>query len=252
MSLHNINDTEEHIPKVTRVVTFTDQKKFKFYCWRDISGTFIIDSTKYVKEKTFYVNLSLREEILFADPITEYDYQKQKDLFIQKNRFKDTRFDQNETKRTSIKVQHKIIKLTEETPQSITWYYYGIFVVLCFVELYKIYMSYYTVIEYFTIKKLISSRNNLKEEDYKDSIPKLKLFDKEYVYENISKVNNKIKVKIPTQEEIEQANNYLSNKENTNTLNEDISLQVDMKNNRSIEDNPLIQTQAVNSQVSLL
>lgn len=113
-------------------------------------------------------------------------------------------------------------------------------------------MSYYTVIEYFTIKKLISSRNNLKEEDYKDSIPKLKLFDKEYVYENISKVNNKIKVKIPTQEEIEQANNYLSNKENTNTLNEDISLQVDMKNNRSIEDNPLIQTQAVNSQVSLL
>lgn len=109
-------------------------------------------------------------------------------------------------------------------------------------------MSYYTVIESFTIKKLISTRNNLKEEDYKNSIPKLKLFDKKFVYENISKVNNKMKVKTPTQEEIDQANNYFSNKENTNTLNADISLQVDMKNN----EDPLIQTQTVNAQVSLL
>ena len=56
------------------------------------------------------------------------------------------------------------------------------------------------------------------------------------------------RVKTPTQEEIDQANNYFSNKENTNTLNADISLQVDMKNN----EDPLIQTKTVNAQVSLL
>lgn len=61
-------------------------------------------------------------------------------------------------------------------------------------------------------------------------------------------VKKKGRVKTPTQEEIDQANNYFSNKENTNTLNADISLQVDMKNN----EDPLIQTQTVNAQVSLL
>lgn len=61
-------------------------------------------------------------------------------------------------------------------------------------------------------------------------------------------VKKKGRVKTLTQEEIDQANNYFSNKENTNTLNADISLQVDMKNN----EDPLIQTQTVNAQVSLL
>ena len=53
------NDTGIEQPKMKKVITFSDQKKkFKYYCWRDISGTFAIDSKEYSKKQKYFINLT--------------------------------------------------------------------------------------------------------------------------------------------------------------------------------------------------
>ena len=250
LTLQNVmNESDENLPKMTRVVTFTDQKKFKYYCWRDVSGCFEIDGKKFKEDQKFYINLTLKEDIDFADPITHLDYKTQKDEFIQKNRFKDIKFDQNETKRSSEKMQNQLIKLNEETPKSVKWYYYVVFVAICFAELYKIYIVYFTIKQTFTIKKLISSRNNLKEEDYKDNSPSLNIFGKVFTFENTFKVNNKLKVKSPTKEEIEKANEYVDSIKEESKEDE---YKIDIEPKNSINDdgdNPLAENNQITTQL---
>ena len=91
---------------------------------------------------------------------------------------------------------------------------------------------------------MVSSRNNLIEDDYKSSQPILKLFDEVFTFENTSKINKKVKVKEATKEEIQEAEDYLSylkekvSKQKNDSLNEDdISVEGDPVS--SINDNDI-------------
>ena len=70
-----------------KVVTYSEKKIFDFYTSRDTSGPFIFDQ-KFNKNK-YYIRLKLPLEIHFADNQTYYQYEKEKEELIQKNRNKD-------------------------------------------------------------------------------------------------------------------------------------------------------------------
>lgn len=239
------NDTGTEQPKMKKVITFSEQnKKFKYYCWRDISGTFGIDSKEYNKKQKYFINLTIIENISFADSITYLDLKKQKDDFLANNKQGDDNYELTETKRILDKLQNKLIKLSNECPSSIKWYWYIVACLFCVVEIYKLYLLFFVIKKTFTVKKLVSSRNNLIEDDYKSSQPILKLFDDVFTFENTSKIRKKIKVKKATKEEIQEAEDYLSylkekkTKEKNDSLNED-EISVEGDRNSSINDNEI-------------
>ena len=239
------NDTGIEQPKMKKVITFSDQKKkFKYYCWRDISGTFAIDSKEYSKKQKYFINLTIIENISFVDSVTYLDLKRQKDDFLANKKQGDDNYELTEIKRILDKLQNKLIKLSNECPPSVKWYWYIVACAFCVVEIYKLYLLFFVIKKTFTVKKLVSSRNNLIEDDYKSSQPILKVFDEVFTFENTSKINKKVKVKEATKEEIQEAEDYLSylkekvSKQKNDSLNEDdISVEGDQVS--SINDNDI-------------
>ena len=60
-----------------------------FYSSRDISGPFVLNCDKRNINKKDYIKLELRESIIFADPITQADYQNQRRNFISRYKNRD-------------------------------------------------------------------------------------------------------------------------------------------------------------------
>jgi hypothetical protein len=80
-------------------VTHKESENFLYYSWRDISGLTLLDSHKVFRgPKKVYIKLELEKEIEFADDITRLDYQKQKDNFYYRNRWRDIHVDLSEVR----------------------------------------------------------------------------------------------------------------------------------------------------------
>ena len=85
------------------------------------------------------------------------------------------------------------------------------FTFLTLAEFYKIYYNFSYIIQSYTIRKLISTRYDLNTEEnnekYRNLIPRINLIKSHINFDNndYNYVNKDIIVKIPTKEEIEEA-----------------------------------------------
>ena len=192
-----------------KIKTYNDTNKFYYYNCKDVSGEIIIEN-KINKNYYYFVNLNLKIEIIFADSISFYDYETQKNTFLNKNKWRDVHTEIFEKKYIKNSFNTSFLKINnEEIPIIFNWKFYIFFVFICAAEIYKIFFLNHVIEKSFLVKKLISSRNKINEEDYYELNPKIiinnenTIENKNYFYQN-----EKAKIKPIQEKELEEAKNY--------------------------------------------
>ena len=192
-----------------KIKTYNDSKKFNYYNCKDVSGEIIIEN-EINKKRFYFVNLNLKFEIIFADSISFYDYETQKNNFLNKNKWRDVHTEIFEKKNIKNSFDSSLLKINNESlPIKFKWQIYLFFVFICLAEIYKIFFFNHVIEKNFIIKKLISSRNKINEEEYFELNPKIiinnvnTIQNKNYFYQN-----EKAKIKPIQEKELEEAKNY--------------------------------------------
>ena len=201
----------------TRVVSRTSQKEMPYYSWKDISGLFNLDyeNAKYVNKPL--IKLYLKPEINFADEISYYDYIKSKKDFWENNRYYDQYIKYWEKRGIDKLIEYNLICLDKrKKPCCLNCGVYVLYTLLMLGEIYKCYVDKYCIAQHFTIRKLVSTRYNLIDENnkikYNNMNPMLMIDSKQYNYEynqtgSCISGNN---LGTPTQQELNEAKAYES------------------------------------------
>ena len=198
----------------TRIVTHRDAFRFPYYSGRDVSGLFYLNCNEADIKKKVYIQLQLSEEINFADSISYYDYMYYKNEFWSANRFLDYYMDFIEIRRVPGLIHFNLIKLHDDEPFYANYFFFMLFTILTLADFYKILFNSICVFQSFTIRKIVSTRYDLNEPVYQQKylplVPQLNLIDKQYTYEskNYTYINDEVKVKTPTIEELNEAEQY--------------------------------------------
>ena len=213
---HTVTDSNGNTTTETRshkVTTFSMSREFNYYTWRDTSGLFLLDSHKiFQSEKKKYIKLELSLDIDFADPITQYDYQVQKDEFYNSNRWRDTHANFTESFNVRGLNKYNMVRISEDKTAGVNCCWLLIFTFfLPVAELYKMYVDSLCIEQDYKIKKIVSSRYNLQEQEHsvrwEKVIPTLVIFNNPQIVFNEAPTpihNNPI---LPSMEELEQAKN---------------------------------------------
>ena len=234
-----------------RVVTRIDSKLFNYYSSRDVSGLFTLNYDESSVTNKIYVKLELLGEYSFADAITYSDFQKERDEFYNKNLGYDTYMDFYVNNIIEGLTNYNLINITDSNPCGMSVFWYVFFTICGIVQLYKIYVNSKCVYKSFTIRKLISSRYSLTTEEcdykYKRVDPAISFEDQNINLppNEIGYVSTDFEQNLPTQEELELAQQYndkvynindFIGKENENKPQED-ALKVEPKNYQSADIN---------------
>ena len=95
-------------------------------------------------------------------------------------------------------------------------------------QLYKMYVGIFCISQTFTIKKVVSSRYDLNDEEnnkkYGDNIPKLKIYDEEQInFDEAPRNNVDVVYDLPNEEELEESEKFgKENKRKTFVFREDM------------------------------
>ena len=192
--------------KEEEVPTYTESQKLNIFSYLDISGIFKFKET-YKK----YIQLYLRKEINFNDEITIYDIETIKNNLYQKNRHKDSYISIKVNRILPSFKEFYLIKLTNGNNCFLKKWIYIVFFVLTIDKFYELYLDCIFTNQFFVIKKIISTRENVLEN------PKYSQFSSGYdineesvTYEedSIGGIDKEIEVKYPTEKEIALAKDY--------------------------------------------
>ncbi len=192
-------------------VTYSDHYNLEYKSSRDVSGLFNLNCNRAYLSCKSYLKLFLIKEINFADSISVNDYTTKKDDFWRKNRFRDTYMDFSERIFIPGFIGENLIKLTDKEPCLINKYWLVFFTFLTLAEFYKIFYNCSYITQSYTIRKLISTRYDLNTEEnnekYRNLIPRINLIKSHINFDNneYNYVNKDIVVRMPTKEEIEEA-----------------------------------------------
>jgi hypothetical protein len=205
---HRRTHTSRH-----KVITYTEREQFNFYTWRDISGVFLLDAHKVFKsENKKYIKLALDTDFEFGDDLTRMDYQRQKDNFYFRNRWRDVHCSISETRTIPGFNSYNMIRISQQKASCVSGYTFILFTFLPFVELYKLYVDSFCVEQDYTIKKVISTRYDLTHQDHCTQwvqyVPTLVIFNQPQVaFNEIPKPMHQNPV-LPSLEEINQAKQF--------------------------------------------
>ena len=200
--------------RTEKVVTYSETYNMPFYSARDVSGLFYLNCDEAYIKKKLYIKLELKEEINFADAISYMDYQYYKEQFWKRNRFRDVYMDFNEKRKVNGLVHYNLIKIWENEPCIVSFGWFMIFTLLTLCEFYKLYINTFFVYQEFKIRKIVSTRYDLNdqenEEKYSQLVPRLNLITKQYKYEpnTYGYVKQESQLDLPTKEELELASIY--------------------------------------------
>ena len=200
----------QHHTRTEKRVTYSETYDFKYYSERDVSGLFYLNCDKAHIQRKHYIKLELKEEINFADAISYMDYEYAKEDFWRRNRFRDTHFDFRETRTIPGMAHHNLVKMTAREPCSVNYFFFFIFTILTFSEFYKSYVNSFCVYQKYKVRKLVSTRYDLNQDRYQTFVPQLNLISQTYDYggEYYNYMNNDYHVNLPTQEELQKAQQY--------------------------------------------
>jgi hypothetical protein len=193
-----------------RVTTYKETYSLPYYSERDVSGLFYLNCDKAYAERKRYIKLELKEEINFADAISYYDYERAKAAFWRRNRFRDIHFDFSESREIPGMAHHNLVKLVNEEPCLINYFWFFIFTLLTIAEFFRIYLDSMSVYQKFKVRKLVSTRYDLNQPVYQVFVPQIDLICQQYQYgqEYYNYVNQGYDLQLPTEEELEAAKQY--------------------------------------------
>jgi len=199
----------EHHTSTEKVVTYNGKSSMTYSSSRDVSGPFVLNCDEKNINKKIYVKLELNEEINFADSLTTSEYLTQKDSFVSAYKYRDAHFEFSERRYIPGLDEFALVNIGNEKARCMNSGLFFIFTMLSFAEFYKLYFDSKCIYQKFTIKKIISTSNNLYEGEYRikyqKSVPSINLIKKqsnvtppEYNYPN-----NSYKADLPSREEVE-------------------------------------------------
>ena len=215
--------------KKSDVKLFDKMKQlFNYYSSRDVSGLFRLNYDKSTVRDKYYVKLELIKNIDFADPVSYSDFEKEKDEFYRSNLGFDTY--------TSISVEYYIdgfteynlINITENNPCGMSLFWYIFFVIIGVVQIYKSYVNSRCVYKSFTIRKIVSTRYSLTDEEsekkYRNVNPVISYEGEKIKFPSneIGYISSDFQVQLPTEEEIENSKKYNDKIFNSDSIIEDI------------------------------
>ena len=194
-----------------RVVTYEETVTFPYYSARDVSGLFELKNSREEAMGKTYIKLELITEINFADNLSYMDYENFRTDFYNSNISRDEYMDYYEKRSIPGLIDYNLVCIRDEEPCCINQILYIILIFIPFVEFYKCYINSYCIEQTFTIRKLISTRYDLNQnQQYQLFTPSINVPNQQYVFEpnNYNYINNQYPVQTPTQEEINRAAQY--------------------------------------------
>ena len=210
---YHYKDNNKPGNKGDRIITYNETYRMPYYSERDVSGLFYLNCDKAKRNKKKYIKLELSEEIKFADAISYMDYEKEKDSFWRRNRFRDAFFDFKEIRIIPGIPKNIMVKITDDDTCTVNFFFYLILSFLTLAEFYKLYIyAHLCVKQKYTIKKLVSTRYDLNQPVYQTFAPQINLITQTLDYESqdYNYKNTSYQVQMPTEEELEKAKEYQS------------------------------------------
>ena len=206
----NKDGKREHYTTREKEVTYRETYNLPYYSERDVSGLFYLNCEKAYVEKKHYIKLELKEEINFADAISYYDYERAKRHFWRRNRFRDVHFDFREERVIPGMEHHNLVKLLPTEPCMVNYCFFLLFTLLTGAEFFRIYVDSFCVYQKFKVRKIVSTRYDLNIDRYLAFVPQLNLITNQYQYEQnyYNYKNDSYDVQLPTEEELQQAQQY--------------------------------------------
>ena len=206
----NKDGKREHYTTREKEVTYRETYNLPYYSERDVSGLFYLNCEKAYVEKKHYIKLELKEEINFADAISYYDYERAKGHFWRRNRFRDVHFDFREERVIPGMEHHNLVKLLPTEPCMVNYCFFLFFTLLTGAEFFRIYVDSFCVYQKFKVRKIVSTRYDLNMDRYLAFVPQLNLITNQYQYEQnyYNYKNDSYDVQLPTEEELQQAQQY--------------------------------------------
>lgn len=187
-------------------ISYSENQKLNIFSYLDISGKFRLRGTS----KNLII-LELGKEINFNDEMTLYDVENIKNDLYLKNKSRDLFIEVSVNRIIPSKKDYYLINLSNKKNPLLNKWIYFISLILMIDQFYKLYIECITSKQFFVIRKIISSRKNVLENDkYSQFLPGCTIFNEKFVPErnSICGVNNDIKPILPTEEEIEKSKIY--------------------------------------------
>lgn len=195
-----------------RVVTYTYKEDFKYYSFKDVSGLFLLDIPN--SSSIHYIQLQIINEINFADAISFADYRQRKIDIYNENKNRDTCISYIEQRTYENYKRFNLIKLDGGDICFFQRWIYVIFVLLTFGWVYDIIFNSFCIQQNFTVRKLVSTRYNLLDEEhsvqYNSLKPTLSIKSNVYTYdeEETGILYESNKMAPPSADDIERAKLY--------------------------------------------
>ena len=214
--------------ETVKVVTRVDKKFFNFYSSRDVSGLFRLNYDKSSVRGKFYVKLELLKSFDFADPISYNDYENQKDEFYRSNLGLDVYTSLFVNNIIDGFTDYNLINITQNNPCGMSLFWYIFFVIIGVVQIYKSYVNSRCVYKSFTIRKIVSTRYSLTDEEsekkYRNVNPVISYEGEKIKFPSneIGYISSDFQVQLPTEEEIENSKKYNDKIFNSDSIIEDI------------------------------
>ena len=192
---------------------FLSYSNFEYKSCRDISGVLELKCGKREMMRKAYILLELELEVNFADTVSVYDYESEKQNSFYSN-IKSSYKNAHESIYLNNFKFHHILNINENDPCSINYYCYVFFVFLMFGQFYKIYFNTFCIFKKFKIRKIISTRNDLGNPEfgqrYEMLNPQVIFNDKKYSYSTSKDfIYNGTNTRgLPSQDIVRQAKKY--------------------------------------------
>jgi len=170
---NNKRKTRE-VKKISR----TSSRDFSYISSRDVSGTFILDIHNLKeRQNKFFIKLNLTLQVDQANDGTDHDFITQKEEFYNSNRLYDLHMDKQEMTNLEGFSTHNLISVNDKRPPYVNCWIYFFISVFGFKELYCLYFDSLCISQKFTIKKIISNRRDLNNQEnerfYQNSLPNI-------------------------------------------------------------------------------
>ena len=142
------------------------------------------------------------------------DYENEKNIFIERNKNKDSEFDFYELKTIPGMQNLNLIKIGESESCIANCCCFALFTFLTLAEIYKLYFNSICVYQKFKIRKLISTRYNITEQEFEEKYeklnPQMNLIQQTYFFEpnEYNYLNNDFQVNLPTEEELQNSEQF--------------------------------------------
>ena len=193
-----------------RITTWRETASFPYYSARDVSGLFQLNNSREAAMGKVYVKLVLTPEINFADELTYMDYEYFRNDFYNRNRPKDQYMDYRETRTVPGLNNFNLVCIRDQEPCGVNICMFILFTIIPLAELYKCYINSYCLDQSFKIRKLISTRYDLNQDQYQYFVPSFDVPNQQYAFDpnSYNYINTNYQVKQPTNEEISRAAMY--------------------------------------------